>query len=41
MFIHFGNLGKTCTMSNICTAFLKLGILVWSNGDFNFFSFLP
>ena len=30
MFLHFGNLGKTCTMSNtrICTAFLKLGMIV-------------
>jgi len=38
MFIRFGNLGKTCTMSNICRDFLKLDMIIWNNGDFNFVS---
>ena len=36
--VHFGILGKPCTMSNICTAFLKLDMIVWSNCVFNFVS---
>ena len=34
----FCNLCKTCTMSSICTAFLKLDMIMWSDGDLNFFS---
>jgi len=36
MIIYFGNLGKPWAMSNICTAFLKVDMIVWSKCDFNF-----
>ena len=36
--VYFGILGKPCTMSYICTAFLKLDMIVWSNFDFSFVS---
>jgi len=37
-FIHFGNVGKNWTMSNICTAFRKLHMIVWSKCYLNFVS---